>query len=67
MQFKKRQELIGKKYFCFKYFEANALIDAGCNFEDVQVKDGGRNVFVFTLDDKVKEVLKRLHPYILYM
>ena len=67
MQFKKRQELIGKKYFCFKYFEANALIEAGCNIEEVQVKDGGRKVFVFTLDNKVKEVLKRLHPDILYM
>lgn len=67
MQFKKRQELIGKKYFCFKYFEANALIEAGCNLEEVQVKDGGRKVFVFTLDNKVKEVLKRLHPDILYM
>lgn len=67
MQFKKRQELIGERYFCFKYFEANALIEAGCNLEEVQVKDGGRKVFVFTLDNKVKEVLKRLHPDILYM
>ncbi len=67
MQFKKRQELIGKKYFCLKYFEANALIEAGCNLEGVQVKEGGRKVFVFTLDDKVKEVLKRLHPDVLYM
>ena len=67
MQFKKRQELIGKKYFCFKYFEANALIEAGCNLEEVQVKDGGRKVFVFTLDDKVKTVMKRLQPDVLYM
>ena len=67
MQFKKRQELIEKYYFCFKNFEANALIEAGCDLEGVQVKDGGRKVFVFKLDDKVKEVLKRLHPDILYM
>lgn len=67
MKFKKRQELIGERYFCFKYFEANALIKAGCNIEGVQMKDDGRKVFVFTLDDKVKEVLKRLHPDVLYM
>ena len=67
MQFKKRQELIGKRYFCFKYFEANALIEAGCDLEEVQMKDGGRKVFVFKLDNKVKEVLMRLHPDVLYM
>lgn len=67
MQFKRRQELIGKKYFCFKYFEANALLEAGCNLERVQWREDGRKVFVFTLDDTVKSVLAELHPDILYM